>query len=144
MKILNSRKLLSLLFLIVCSAVAAQNRTELDTLRAFNLTIPPEILEYQLNDPDFLMEFSKFSLNNMPVNDSASVWMRTRMMIGTISKASNLYDNSSSKMLAPLYNDYLETQKLATLKAILGSVQVGAAAYLAYKHLKKYGFLKKN
>ena len=46
-------------------------------------------------------------------------------------------------MLGPLYNNYLESQKLATLKAILGSVQVGAVAYLAYKHIKKYGFLKK-
>jgi len=142
-KILNSRKTILLLYFISCFALFAQNKIELDTLRAFNLSIPEEILEYQFSDPAIINELNLISLNKMFVNDSSSVWMRTRMMIGAISSQSNIYDNSSSKMLGPLYNNYLETQKLATLRAILGSVQVGAVAYLAYKHIKKYGFLKK-
>ena len=77
------------------------------------------------------------------LNDSSSAWMRARMMIDQFSKNDEMLSNSASKMINPMYNDYLESQKLATLKAILGSVQVGAVAYLAYKHLKKYGFLKK-
>ncbi len=142
MKILNFRRTLFPLFFFLCSILFAQNKTEVDTTRAFNLSIPPEILEYQLGDPSFLAELNRASLNKM-LNDSSSVWMRTRMMIGDMSKGADLFDNSSSKMLDPLYNNYLETQKFATLKAILGSVQMGAVAYLAYKHIQKYGFLKK-
>jgi len=33
----------------------------------------------------------------------------------------------------------LKEDELKTLKAILGSVQLGGVAYLAYKHIKKYG-----
>ena len=33
----------------------------------------------------------------------------------------------------------LKDDELKTLKSILGSVQLGGAAYLAYKHIKKYG-----
>jgi len=138
-----SEKTIILLFFFFCSVTFAQNRTEIDTARAFNLSIPSEDWEYQFNNPSFLTEMDKLSLNKIFINDSSSVWMRTRMMIGAIGSQENLFDNSSSNLLGPLYNNYLETQKLATLKAILGSVQVGAVAYLAYKHIKKYGFLKK-
>ena len=33
----------------------------------------------------------------------------------------------------------LREDELKTLKSILGSVQLGGVAYLAYKHIKKYG-----
>ena len=33
----------------------------------------------------------------------------------------------------------LKEEELKTLRAILGSVQLGGVAYLAYKHIKKYG-----
>lgn len=141
--IINSEKIIFFLCFFSGLVVFAQNKVELDTLRAFQFAIPPEIMEYQFNDPEIINELNSLSFNKMLIKDSSSVWMQTRMMIGLLSSQSNLWDNSSSKLLSPLYNSYLETQKLATLKAILGSVQVGAVAYLAYKHIKKYGFLKK-
>lgn len=138
-----SKKTFVLFFCFFCSVLFAQNKTELDTLSAFNVSIPNEVLEYQFQEPSFLNEISRLSLSKMFINDSSTVWMRTRMMIGGINNQEELFNNSSSNMLSPLYNNYLESQKLATLKAILGSVQLGAVAYLAYKHIKKYGFLKK-
>jgi hypothetical protein len=36
-------------------------------------------------------------------------------------------------------NDVLKQQENKVLKTILGSIQTGAAAYLVYKHVKKYG-----
>jgi hypothetical protein len=36
--------------------------------------------------------------------------------------------------------ELVKQNKYRTLKTILGSVQVGTAAYLTYLHLKKYGF----
>lgn len=141
--IINSEKIIFFLCLFSSLVLFAQNKVELDTLKAFQFAIPHEIMEYQFNDPEIINELNRLSFNKMLIKDSSSVWMQTRMMIGSISSQSNFFDNSSSNLLSPLYNSYLETQKLATLKAILGSVQVGAVAYLAYKHIKKYGFLKK-
>ena len=143
MMITVSKKIIPLFFFFTCSVLFAQNKTELDTLNAFNLSIPNEVLEYQFQEPSFLNEISRLSLSKKFINDSSTVWMRTRMMIGGINNQEDLFNNSPSDMLGPLYNNYLESQKLATLKAILGSVQMGAVAYLAYKHIKKYGFLKK-
>ena len=36
-------------------------------------------------------------------------------------------------------NDVLKQQENRTLMTILGSIQAGAVAYLAYKHIKEYG-----
>ena len=85
----------------------------------------------------------KLFLLNSFTEDTSSVWLKTRMMINAYYGEPNVSADSPSKMLNPLYNNFLESQKLAALKSILGAVQVGAAGYLAYKHLKKYGFLKK-
>lgn len=143
-KMITDFKKISLLcFFIFISSAMAQTKTSVDTLRAFQLSIPQEVLEYQLNNTDYLSDFSKMLFKKSMLNDSSSAWMRARMMIDQFSKNDEMLDNSASKMINPMYNDYIESQKLATLKAILGSVQVGAVAYLAYKHLKKYGFLKK-
>ena len=43
-------------------------------------------------------------------------------------------------ILSPLYSQYLEDQKNDTWRSILGTLQVGAVGYLAYKHIQKYGF----
>ena len=45
-------------------------------------------------------------------------------------------------MTFPLYQKYLEDSKFNPFKYALGMMQVGAVGYLAYKHIKKYGFLK--
>lgn len=46
-------------------------------------------------------------------------------------------------ILNPLSAKYSGLQSMKVLKYILGTVQVGAVGYLAYLHLKKYGFLKR-
>lgn len=48
-----------------------------------------------------------------------------------------------TNILNPLEERFRQSQSMKIWDTILGSVQAGAAGYLAYKHLKKYGFLKK-
>ena len=36
-------------------------------------------------------------------------------------------------------NEVLKQQEYKTLRTILGSIQAGGVAYLAYRHIKKYG-----
>ncbi|MBX2992071.1 MAG: hypothetical protein KF749_13015 [Bacteroidetes bacterium] len=43
-------------------------------------------------------------------------------------------------LLSPLKLQRAREDDLSTLRTILGTVQLGGVAYLAYRHLKKYGF----
>jgi hypothetical protein len=61
---------------------------------------------------------------------------------------SGMYDNNASwgmqsDILNALSQQYNASQSLKTFKYILEAVQAGAVGYLAYQHLKKYGFLKR-
>ena len=42
----------------------------------------------------------------------------------------------------PLYKRYLENQKINPLYYVLGMAQTAAVGYMAYQHIKKYGFFK--
>jgi hypothetical protein len=135
-----------ILILLICVAAPlsfGQSKTELDTLNSFKLSIPLEVLEYNINNDLYLNRINSSILNYPTFIDSSSVWIQARMMAGNFINAQEGFENKAEKMTNPMLNSYYDSQKLATLKTILSSVQVGAVAYLAYKHIKKYGFLKK-
>lgn len=139
---INFKKILFFIFFVLSSFLSAQNKTEIDTLRAFELSVPPEIFEYQLENQNYLSDINSGIFKKSFLNDTSSAWLRAKIMIENFSNQDDIFSDATAKMTAPMFNYYLDSQKLATLKAILGSVQVGAAAYLAYRHIKKYGFLK--
>jgi len=139
---INFKKILFFIFFVLSSFLSAQNKTEIDTLRAFELSVPPEIFEYQLENQNYLSDINSGIFKKSFLNDTSSAWLRAKMMIENFSNQDDSFSDAAAKMTAPMFNYYLDSQKLATLKAILGSVQVGAVAYLAYRHFKKYGFLK--
>lgn len=84
-------------------------------------------------------------MTNLINEDSGDAWLRMRIMInsGYFNQETETSTNSGTEMLRPLYNNYLDSQKLKTLKYILGMAQVSAVGYMAYQHIKKYGFLKR-
>ena len=45
-------------------------------------------------------------------------------------------------LLAPLHLQWEREEKLRPLYTVLGTVQLGGVAYIAYLHTKKYGLLK--
>jgi hypothetical protein len=59
-----------------------------------------------------------------------------------ISKSEKNNQEFSPHFLSPLERKYHEDSKFNPIKYVLGAAQVGAVGYLAYKHIKKYGFLK--
>lgn len=125
------------------TAVSAQDKIAADTAKFLDSHIPLELLEYSTDDFHFSREMDRLMLYSDFLKDSSLVWLRTRMMLAEFNNESNMFANTAAKTLNPLHDKYLESQKLSTFKYILGSVQVGAVGYLAYKHLKKYSFLKK-
>lgn len=137
---LNSKTFLTLaLFCFTINIVEAQS----ENLRSLRLEIPQEIIEYQLSEFDFLNNPNRLFLNPSLLNDTTALWIKTRIQLSAFSNRSLIQSNSPSDLLNPLYQKYIESQGMRTIYSILGSVSVGATAYLAYKHLKKYGFLKK-
>ena len=82
--------------------------------------------------PENFLIFPKFD-----TTQNGSIWLRTRLAI-TNSIEQNGYE-SSSDLLQPYYNFYMESKEISLFRRMLGMAQIGAIGYLAYKHLKKYG-----
>ena len=81
--------------------------------------------------------FQNFNL--LHIEDSSTVWMRTRMSIMNNGFAFEDKPVSVSEMLHPYLNFYIESKNIGLFRQVLGMAQLGAAGYLAYKHIKKYG-----
>ncbi|MCX6169778.1 MAG: hypothetical protein NTX65_10580 [Ignavibacteriales bacterium] len=134
----------SLLLLIFTVPVLGQ--TKVDSLRRTEtpLTFSSYFNPYNnLSDTYFFSELNNLRINSYSIDDSASIWMRTRMQLSGMYDRNNLSRGMQSNFLDALSQQYTASQSLKTLRNILGAVQVGAVGYLAYQHLKKYGFLKK-
>jgi len=65
------------------------------------------------------------------------------MQLARIINQDEILNNFQMNILNPLSEKYADVQSLKEWKYILGAVQLSAVGYLAYLHLKKYGFLKK-
>jgi hypothetical protein len=79
------------------------------------------------------------------LKDTSLIWIKTRMLLrGYLSEQDPMKNNFQTSILNPLQQQYLNSQNMSVWNYMLGMVQAGAFGYLAYEHLKKYGFLKKN
>jgi hypothetical protein len=135
----NIKKIFSLfLFALSFANVIAQPEIH----RGFKLNPPAEVLDLQLSDLEFNSTDKLFFFSKL-MNDTTSLWLRTNLQINAFSSYLSANQNNTVNILSPLYQNYVSSQSMRTIKTILGSVSFGATAYLAYKHLKKYGFLKK-
>jgi hypothetical protein len=108
--------------------------------------------EIRLNySPDFTLRIDSLNrLTNLNqytsfVNDTSLIWIRTRMQLnGFMSEQNPMMSNFQTSILNPMQQQYLDSQNMSVLNYMLSIVQAGAFGYLAYEHLRKYGFLKKN
>ena len=63
------------------------------------------------------------------------------LRLSLASPISSPWDSQQKLSLATCWTDELRRQQeYHTFRMILGSIQAGGAAYLAYRYLKKYGF----
>jgi len=87
------------------------------------------------NNPDYLP-------NNLPLyNDSSTIWLRTELALSS-SLPFEEKTGTDQHFTSILYQKYLEDSKFDPVRYVLGMAQLGAVGYLAYKHIKKYGFWK--
>ena len=113
-----------------------------DSIKINNQTIQPsKSLFSVLDDLDFYLDLHDLNKTLLLNADPNTTWLWTSY---AISNQAIFQSNENFKdMTLPLYQKYLEDSKFNPFRYALGMVQAGAVGYLAYTHIKKYGFLKK-
>jgi hypothetical protein len=74
-------------------------------------------------------------------DNPSNIWLRTELSL------SNNYFQFDSKEVnthftSSLYEQYLRDSEFNMVSYVLGIAQTSAVAYMAYRHIKKYGFWK--
>jgi hypothetical protein len=110
-----------------------------DSVVRFDGLIKP----FMINDhkDEWFLPFSSILDYNSQPYDNSTIWMRTRL---AILNSGTPYDENEIQehFLLPLYTKHLEDSKFDPVRYALGMAQLSAVSYLAYRHIKKYGFLK--
>lgn len=135
-----------LLLFFLCPFILFTQQTDkantISTNDSLKIKINPNPLtQIQIKFDEFELqrEFKDMKMNIPIDGDPQTVWLRTSL---AIANTENTNQNFSPHFLSPLEKQYLEDSKFDPVKYALGMVQAGAVGYLAYKHIKKYGFLK--
>jgi hypothetical protein len=99
------------------------------------------LIQMQIKFDEFELhrEFKYIKMNVPLDSDPNTVWLRTSL---AVSRTNYTDQKFSPHFLSPLEKQYLENSKFNPLQYALGMVQAGAVGYLAYRHIKKYGFFK--
>jgi hypothetical protein len=128
------------LILLFSSHLFAQSGdTSKDSLKTIPSFDPLTEMQIKFEDFELHRELYNMKMNVSPEGDSQTIWLRTSILI---SHSTELQNENPNNLLSPLYSQYLESTKFNPIKYVLGMAQAGAVGYLAYKHIKKYGFFK--
>lgn len=115
-----------------------------DTFKVNTQTIQiNKSLSSVLDDLDFYLELHDLNKTLLLNTDPNTTWLWTSYAISNSQEKSFQSEINFNDMTLPLYQKYLEDSKFNPFRYALGMVQAGAVGYLAYTHIKKYGFLKK-
>lgn len=138
--------ILMLLFVIVIAPLCFSQQDDrfyqqADSVYRYQGIIPPIEFQYDLDEI-----FNKPLITNIPEevlfdNNQSTIWLRTELMV------SQSFYKSESNRFSPhftssLYEKYLEDSEFDMFRYVLGMAQTSAVAYMAYRHIKKYGFWK--
>ncbi|GIK59580.1 MAG: hypothetical protein HND39_07100 [Ignavibacteriota bacterium] len=111
-----------------------------DSLYRYQGIIPPVEYQYDLNE--FFIEplFNDVSDEILFEENPSNIWLRTELLISNNSYSN--FNEVNTFFTAPLYQQYLRDSEFDMMRYVLGAVQAGAVGYMAYRHIKKYGFWK--
>jgi hypothetical protein len=95
-----------------------------------------------LDELDFYLDLHDLNKTLLLNADPNTTWLWTSYAISNSQEKSFQSEINFNDMTLPLYQKYLEDSKFNPFRYALGMMQAGAVGYLAYKHVKKYGFWK--
>jgi hypothetical protein len=137
---------LSSVILSLYSAVFAQNGNEKiffppDTVYRYQGIIPPIEFQYDLNQFYQQPIDNQISTDFLFTEDHSTIWLRTEMLISNRSYLS-CEKEFDAHFTSSLHEKFLEDAEFDMIRYVLGMAQLSAVTYMAYRHIKKYGFLK--
>ena len=102
------------------------------------------LMKYHFDDFDLYLPFN-FSIaesEQLPEGNSANLKLLTELALSYPYAFNTGGTDEMNHFMLPLYNRYLENSKLDPVRYVLGLAQAAAVGYMAYRHIKKYGFWK--
>ena len=134
--------LLSMLALNVVAQVREEKSENYgDSTYRFQGIVPPVEFQYNLNEIYSKPIFNQLEEDVIFDDNPSTLWLRTELLV---SNQTEIYDHSeiSTHFTSPLYLKYLKDSEFDMVRYILVAAQASAVAYMAYRHIKKYGFWK--
>ena len=139
---------LSAFFLVLlipyCFCFSQQRENNLinrpDSIYRFHGIIPPIEFQYNLDEIFSNPITSKISEDVLFDTNPSTIWLRTELLVSNNSdfRGSEINTHFTSS----LYQQYLRDSEFNMVRYVLGLAQTSAVAYMAYRHIKKYGFWK--
>jgi len=111
-----------------------------DSVYRFQGIIPPVEFQYNLDEIFIEPLFNQIPDEILFEDNPSTIWLRTEIFISNNSQAE--FGEMNTHFTSSLYQQYLRDSEFDMVRYILGTVQAGAVGYMAYKHIKKYGFWK--
>jgi hypothetical protein len=142
-------KLLSIIiiFILLPGYIFAQSEDIIvpsvaDTVFRFQGINP--LMEYHFDDYDLYLpfDFSIAESEQLPEGDISNLQLRTELALSYPTAFRTSSTNEMNHLMLPFYKQYLENSKIDPIRYILGMAQAAAVGYMAYRHIKKYGFWK--
>ncbi|MGB5896116.1 MAG: hypothetical protein WBG58_18220 [Ignavibacteriaceae bacterium] len=102
------------------------------------------LMKYHYDDYDLYLPF-KFSVaesEQLPEGTITNLQLRTELALSYPTAFSSGSADEMNHYLLPFYNRYLENSKIDPVRYVLEMAQAAAVGYMAYRHIKKYGFWK--
>jgi len=102
------------------------------------------IINYPFDDYDLYLpiDFSIAESEQLPEGDISNLRLRTELALSYPTVFSTSSIDELDHLMLPFYNQYLENSKIDPIRYVLGLAQAAAVGYMAYRHIKKYGFWK--
>ena len=102
------------------------------------------IMNYFYDDYDLYLpfDFSIAESEQLPEGNISNLQLRTELALSYPTAFDVGSTGELNHLMLPFYNSYLESTKIDPIRYILGLAQTAAVGYMAYRHIKKYGFWK--
>lgn len=137
---MKNLKYILILFFILQIYCFAQ--TETDTLKVYSKPAEPlENIQLKFDEFEFYRDKYYSDIHTLSDADRSTLQLRTEFMIRHSIRNNYQTEAENFYFLSPLYNKHIEDSKFNPVTYLLGMAQLSAAGYLAYRHIKKYGFI---
>ncbi len=133
------KNILLTIFFVSLFCISIKSQSKINSMKQENNSI-------KINDKDSIIEKGNIQIinesglnkSNFYLHDIETVKMMTRLQLEY--SVNNMNFNNFNNIMLPLQEQYIESQKLNFVQYFLGITQTAAVGYLAYRHIKKYGF----